>query len=42
MATYVKFENFVEDLATGVHNLAAAGHALEVYLSNAAPNVGTH
>lgn len=42
MATYVKFQNFVEDLATGVHNLAASGDTLEVYLSNAAPNVGTH
>lgn len=43
MATFVKFENFSEDLATGVHNnFAAAGDTLKVYLTNAAPNAATH
>lgn len=39
MATFVKFENFVEDLGKGVHQLHAAGHQLEVYLTNATPSV---
>lgn len=38
MATYNKFQQFAEDLGKGVHNLAAAGHTLKVYLSNAAPS----
>lgn len=38
MATYNKFQNFVEDLGKGVHQLHAAGHLLKVYLSNAAPS----
>jgi hypothetical protein len=38
MATFNKFEKFSEDLASGVHNFAAAGHTLKVYLSNAAPS----
>lgn len=38
MATYNKFEQFVEDLAKGVHQLHAAGHLLKVYASNAAPS----
>lgn len=42
MATYVKFEQFSEDLASGVHNLAAAGHTLKLYLTNATPNAATH
>lgn len=42
MAALVKFEQFVEDLAKGVHQLHAAGHTLKVYLSNTAPNVATH
>lgn len=42
MATYVKFQNFVEDLGKGVHQLHAAGHTLKVYLTNTAPNVATH
>ena len=40
MASFVKFENFTEDLANGVHNLGS--DTLEIYLSNAAPNVATH
>lgn len=42
MATYVKYQNFVEDLGKAVHNLAAAGHTVKVALSNTAPNVATH
>jgi hypothetical protein len=38
MATFNKFEKFSEDLASGVHNFAAAGHVLKVYLSNATPS----
>ena len=37
MATFNKYENFVEDLGKGVHQLHAAGHMLKVYLSNTAP-----
>lgn len=37
MATLVKFNQFVEDLAKGVHNLAS--NTLKVYLSNATPDV---
>ena len=42
MATYVKYQQFVEDLGKGVHQLHAAGHTLKAILSNAAPNVSTH
>ena len=38
MAAYNKFQQFVEDLGSGVHQLHAAGHTLKVYLSNAAPS----
>lgn len=41
MATYVKFQQFVEDLLSGVHNLAASGDTLKVYLTNTAPTVAT-
>jgi hypothetical protein len=37
MASFNKFQNFVEDLCKGVHQLHAAGHTLKVYLSNTAP-----
>ena len=39
MAAFNKFENFVEDLGKGVHQLHAAGHTLKVYLTNATPSV---
>lgn len=42
MATFVKFQDFVEQLAKGVHQLHAAGHTLKVMLSNTAPNVATN
>ena len=38
MATFNKFEDFVFRLGTGVHQLQAAGHQLDVYLSNATPS----
>jgi hypothetical protein len=38
MAAFNKFQNFVEDLGKGVHQLHAAGHTLKVYLSNDAPS----
>ena len=42
MANYVKFQNFVEDLSKGVHDLQASGDTLKVYLTNTAPNVSTN
>jgi hypothetical protein len=42
VATFNKFQNFVEDFGKGVHQLHAAGHTFKVYLSNAAPNAATH
>lgn len=39
MASYVKFQQFVEDLAAKVHDLQAAGDTLKVYLTNNAPSV---
>ncbi len=36
MATFVKFNQFVEDLGLGVHNLDTG--ALKVYLTNATPS----
>lgn len=38
MATYNKFQDFVEQLGKGVHQLHAAGHLFENYLSNAVPS----
>lgn len=38
----MKYQQFVEDLAAGVHNLATGGDTLKIALTNAAPNVGTH
>lgn len=39
MASFVKFQDFVEQLCTGKHNLTAAGDVLKVYLSNTTPDV---
>lgn len=36
MATFNKFQNFVEDLGLGVHNLSTG--VLKIYLSNTAPS----
>lgn len=38
MAIFNKFDQFVEDLGSGVHQLHAAGHTLRVYLTNATPS----
>ena len=38
MAAFFKFEEFVGELAEGVHQLHAAGHELKVYLTNNAPD----
>lgn len=42
MAAFNKFEVFSENLAEGVHNFDAAGHTVNIYLSNTAPNAATH
>ncbi|MCK5606873.1 hypothetical protein KAR91_33535 [Candidatus Pacearchaeota archaeon] len=39
MASYNKFQDFVEQLLKGVHQLHAAGHTIECYLSNEQPLV---
>ena len=39
MATFVKFQQFVEDLGNGVHDLVGTEHTLKVYLTNATPSV---
>jgi len=45
MATYVKYDVFTEDLASGVHDLfgtaGSGANTLKVILSNTAPNVAT-
>ena len=38
MAAFNKFQDFVEQLGKGVHQLHAAGHTLKVYLTNAVPD----
>ena len=38
MATFNKFQNFVEDLAKKVHDFRAAGDTLKIYLTNATPD----
>lgn len=40
MASFTKFNCFVEDLAEKVHNLGS--DTLKVYLTNTAPNASTH
>lgn len=40
MASYVKYNDFVEQLGRGVHNLGS--HVYKVALTNTAPNVATH
>ena len=41
MAAFNKFQNFVEDLGKGIHQLHAAGHTLKIYATNTAPNAAT-
>jgi hypothetical protein len=38
MASYNKFQDFVEQLVSGKHDLTASGHVCKVYLSNATPD----
>lgn len=38
MAAFFKFNNFVERLLKGEHQLHAAGHTVKVYLTNATPD----
>ena len=38
MASYNHFETFTKDLGEGAHQLQAAGHTLEIYLTNDAPS----
>ena len=40
MANYNKFQDFVEQLCKGVHQLHAAGHEIMCYLTNEQPLVG--
>jgi hypothetical protein len=42
MASYVKYQQFAEDLANKVHDLFGTNDTLKVALTNAAPNVATH
>lgn len=42
MASFVKFQQFVEDLGNKVHDLVGTNDTLKVYLTNTAPNVATH
>jgi hypothetical protein len=38
MAAFNKFQQFVEDLANGVHDLHGTQHTLKAYLSNTTPD----
>ncbi len=42
MASFVKYQQFIEDLGNKVHDLVGTNDTLKVALSNAAPNVATH
>lgn len=43
MASFVKYEQFVADLCSGVHQLqTGTSHVLRVALTNSAPNAATH
>lgn len=42
MASYVKYQQFIEDFGNKVHDLVGTNDTLKVMLSNAAPNVATH
>jgi hypothetical protein len=41
MATYTKYQDFVRQLCTGVHNLTAAGHVVKAAIHSDAPTVAT-
>src|SRR3989304_2401630 len=38
MATYNKFQDFVEQVLLAKHDFSAAGHVFKIYLSNAVPS----
>jgi len=42
MATYTKYNVFVEDLANKIHDIFGTTDTFKVILSNTAPNVSTH
>lgn len=42
MATFNKYQQFVEDLGNKVHDLVATQDTLKVMLSNTAPNAAAH
>ncbi len=42
MASFNKYQNFVEDLGNQVHDLVGTGHTLKVALTNTTPNAATH
>lgn len=42
MASFVKYQTFVTDLANEVHDVGGTTDTLKVALTNAAPNVATH
>ncbi len=43
MASFVKYEQFVTDLCSGVHQFqTGTSHVLKVALTNTAPNTATH
>lgn len=42
MATFNKYQQFVEDLANKVHDLVGTDDVLKVALTNTAPNAATH
>lgn len=41
MATYTKYQDFVDQLCRGVHQLHAAGHTLKAAIHSDAPTVAT-
>lgn len=42
MATFVKFQDFIEQLGNGTHDLVGLQHTLKAVLTNTAPNVALH
>ena len=42
MATFVKYQQFAEDLANKIHDLFGTNDTLKIALTNTAPNVATH
>jgi hypothetical protein len=42
MATYVKYEQFAQDLANKVHDIYGTTDTFKVALTNTAPNAATH